>query len=157
MKKLYMQALVIILFVGVLPFFSWTSARAEEMTCPPHTPVTIDIKPGGTPNRITLSSKGLIPVAVFTTEDFDASRFIPEMAHLSDSNTAMLHICAGASAVRWKLDDVNRDGRLDLVFFFSTQDTNLTPNSTNATFMAHGSYDLTVLHIMGTDSVLVKP
>jgi len=157
MKKFCIQASVVFLLVGILPFFSWTSARAEEMACPTHTPLTIDIKPGGTPNKINLSSKGLIPVAVLTTQDFDARLFIPEMAHLSDANTAMMQMCAGATAVRWKLDDVNQDGRLDLVFFFSTQDTDLTLQSTNATFMAHGSYDATEMHVMGTDSVWVKP
>jgi len=156
MKKFYMQMLVVILIVAVLPF-SWTSARAEEMNCSTHTPVTIDIKPGGTPNKINLSSNGVIPVALLTTPDFDASHFMPEMAHLSDANTDMMQMCASASAIRWKLEDVNHDGRLDLVFFFSTQATDFTLNSTNATFMASGSYDSTVMHIIGTDSVWVKP
>ena len=157
MKKFWIQASIVLLLVGILPFVSWTSARAEEMTCPTHTPVTIDIKPGSTPNKINLSSKGLIPVAVLTTQDFDASLFTPEMAHLSHANTAMMQTCAGATAIRWKFDDVNHDGRLDLVFFFSTQDTDLTLQSTNATFMAHGSYDGTDMHVIGTDSVWVKP
>jgi hypothetical protein len=127
------------------------------MTCPSHAPVIIDIKPGSIPNKINLSSKGLIAVAVLSTPDFDASSFVPEMAHLSDSNSALMQICDGASAVRWKLDDVNHDGKLDMVFFFGTQDTNLTLNSTNATFMAHGSYNETAVHILGSDSVWVKP
>jgi hypothetical protein len=157
MKKFCIQTLMVLLLAGILPFFSWTSARAEEMSCPTHTLVSIDIKPGSFPNRINLSSNGLVPVAVLATQDFDASHFMPEMAHLYDSNTAMSQMCAGAFAVRWKLDDVNRDGKLDLVFFFSTTELNLTLSSTNATFMAHGSYDSTVWHIIGTDSVQVKP
>ena len=157
MKKIYLQALIVVLVVGILPLFSWTSARAEDMNCPTHTLISIDIKPGSTPNRINLSSNGLIPVAVLSTQDFDATHFIPEMAHLSDANTAMTQMCSGAAAVRWNLDDVNHDGRLDLVFFFRTQDTDLALNSTNATFMAHGSYDATDIHILGTDSVWVKP
>jgi hypothetical protein len=150
-----MQALMVLLLAGILPLFSWSSVRAEEMNCPPHTPVNIDIKPGSFPNKINLSSNGLVPVALLATQDFEASRFVPEMAHLSDANTTMM--CAGASAVRWKLDDVNLDGKLDLVFFFSTLDLDLTVNSSNAVFMAHGSYDSTTIHIQGTDSVQVKP
>jgi hypothetical protein len=157
MKKFCVQGFMIILLVGVLPFFSWTSARADDMTCPTHQPVSIDIKPGNYPNKINLSSKGLVPVAVLTTQDFDASHFMPEMAHLSDANIAMTQMCAGALAVRWKLDDVNHDGRLDMVFFFSTQDMDLTLGTTSAAFMAHGSYDSTLIHILGTDSVVVKP
>ena len=55
------------------------------------------------------------------------------------------------------VDDENGDGRLDLVFFFRTQDLNLTVNSTAATLMAHGSYNGADLHIEGTDSVRVIP
>lgn len=156
MKKICNQVSVLLL-IGILPFFSWTSARAEEMTCPTHTSVNIDIRPGGYPNSIKLSSNGLVSVAVLTTQDFDASHFMPEMAHLSDSNTAMSQMCAGALAIRWKLDDVNQDGRLDLVFFFNTPDLDVDVNSTAATFMAHGSYGSTVMHIIGTDSVQIIP
>ena len=146
---------VLLLVVMALPAFS--PARADAMTCPEHTPVTIDIKPGSYPNRITLSSMGLVPVAVLTTADFDASQFLPEMAHLSDAANAMTNGCAGAMAVRWTRSDVNGDGLRDLVFFFNTQDLDLTPNSTAATLMAHGIYgSLGTLHIMGTDSVVVK-
>lgn len=34
--------------------------------------VTVDIKPGSTPNSINLKSRGVVPVAVLTTGDFDA-------------------------------------------------------------------------------------
>jgi len=159
MKNLLIRVLVFFLLIGGLSFLSWSSASAEEMTCPDHTAVNIDIKPGGYPNKINLSSSGLLPVAVLTTQDFNASLFItePEMAHLSDAGTAMTQSCAGPTAVRSVLDDVNRDGQPDLVFFFRTQDLNLDVNSTAATLMAHGSYNSTEMHIMGTDTVTVIP
>jgi len=157
MKAILSRIFMVALISGGLAFTSWSPASANEMTCPDHTPVNIDIKPGSYPNRINLTSRGLVAVAVLTTQDFDASRFTPEMAHLSDSSIAMTNGCAGASAVRWRLEDVNQDGQLDQVFFFRTQDLNLTANSTAATLMAHGSYTSTVIHIMGTDSVWVKP
>jgi hypothetical protein len=127
------------------------------MTRPPLTPVTIDIKPGEVPNKINLSASGLLAVAVITTPDFDASQFAPEMAHLSDASTALTMSCAGAASIRWKLDDVNKDNHLDLVFFFRVQDLNVTSSSTAATLMAHGSYNSTATHIAGTDSVQIKP
>jgi hypothetical protein len=157
MKKICLQALIVVLLVGVLPFFSWTSARADEMTCPDHQSVTIDVKPGNDKNRIKLSSKGVIAVAVLATPDFIASQFTPQMAHLSDTSIAMTEGCSGASAVRWSLDDENGDGQLDLVFFFNIQDLNFTLNSTSATLMAHGTYDSTTLHIMDEDPVTVVP
>ena len=159
MKNVLIRVLVVFLFIGGSSFLSWSSASAEEMACPDHTAVNIDIKPGGYPNKINLSSSGLLPVAVLTTQDFNASLFItePEMAHLSNAGSAMTQSCAGPTAVRSVLDDVNHDGKLDLVFFFSTQGLDLTTNSTNAILMAHGSYNSMEMHIMGTDSVTVKP
>lgn len=157
MKKTRLHILTIVLLLGVLTFTGRSTAYAKKMTCPTPIPVTIDIKPGSYPNTIQLSSNGLVPVAVLTTNNFDASQFTPEMAHLSDANTDMTDSCTGAMAVRWALEDVNRDGQVDLVFFFNTQDLNLTTSSTAATLMAHGSYGSTVQHIMGTDSVRVIP
>jgi hypothetical protein len=156
MKKSIFRTLIALLAIPVW-FTGVTAVHAEEMTCPEHTPVTIDIKPGEASNKINLSARGLLPVAVLTTQDFDASQFTPEMAHLSDANIAMTMGCVGADAVRWNYADVNGDGRLDLVFFFRIQELNLTSGSTAATLMAHGSYGSTSIHILGTDSVQVKP
>jgi len=157
MRVMPFRFFVILMLLSVLAVSIWSPASAQEMTCPEHTPVTIDIRPGGYPNRINLSSMGLVAVAVLSTPDFDASQFIPEMAHLSDAATAMTNGCSGAMAVRWVLDDVNRDRLIDLVFFFNIQDLDLTPSSTAATLMAHGTYGSSPLHIIGTDSVVVKP
>ncbi len=157
MKKLMLRTLITVLVLQVMLLGSPSAVRAEEVTCPPPMPVTIDIKPGNSQNRVKLSSKGMLAVAVLTTQEFDASQFTPEMAHLNDANTPMAEACMGASAARWSLDDENGDGRLDLVFFFKIQDLNLTLNSTAATLMAHGSLGGTETHIEGTDSVQVVP
>ncbi len=133
------------------------AAHADDMTCPPPTPVTIDIKPGNDLNRVKLSSTGVLAVAVLTTDAFDASQFTPEMAHLNDANTPMADACTGASALRWSLDDENGDGRPDLVFFFSIPDLNFTLSTTAATLMAHGTYAGNAMHIEGTDFVQVVP
>ena len=102
------------LLLASLSVAAWSPARADGMTCPEPTPVSVDIKPGNYPNKINLSSQGLVPVAVLTTQDFDASQFAPEMAHLNDANTDMSQGCSGAMAVRWNLSDVNGDGKPDL-------------------------------------------
>ena len=149
--------LSLILLIVVLASFVWAPAHAQEMTCPEPTPVVIDIKPGSNTNPVNLSVNGLLPVAVLTTADFNASSFVPEMAHLNDANTPMSDSCSGATAVRWKLADVNQDGKKDLVFFFQVQDLNFTAATTMATFMAHGSYGGVTVHIMGMDAVSVVP
>jgi hypothetical protein len=156
MKKIRILVLGLLL-VGIAPFFSWAPAHAEEMTCPIHTLVNIDIRPGNAKNQIKLSSKGVIAVAVLSTVEFDASQFAPQMAHLADAEAAMNEGCSGATAVRWSLDDENGDGQPDLVFFFRTQDLPFTVDSTSATFMAHGTYGATEIHIMGMDAVKVVP
>ncbi len=157
MRSILTRVSIIFLLLSALSFPTWSSVSADEMTCPDHTPVTIDIKPGNNQNRIKLSSKGVVLVAELTTPDFDASQFTPEMAHLTDAANAMTNGCTGAMAVRWELKDENSDGQADLVFVFNTQDLDLTPSSTAATLMAHGSYGGTITHIMGTDSVKVLP
>jgi len=157
MKSMLFRVLVMVLFLGVLFFQAWSPVDAEEMTCPTHTSVTIDIKPGSDPNSIQLASHGVVPVAVLTTPGFDASQFTPEVAHLNDATTAMIAGCTGAMAVRWARDDVNGDGWPDLVFFFNTQNLDLTSSSTAASLMAHGSYGSTILHITGTDTVKIRP
>lgn len=159
MKNLTLKILAANLVLQILFFGSWYPAHAQETTCPPHTHVQIDIKPGDEPNAINLSSKGLLPVALLTTDMFDASLFTPqkEHVHLSDAGAAMGTNCVGANPERWNLDDVNGDGRLDLVFFFRIRDLNLNPDSTSATLMAHGAYGSDEVHIMGMDAVVVKP
>ncbi len=156
MKKLMLSTLTVILALPIWFLGGATAVHAEEMTCPDHTAVAVDVKPGDRSNKINLSARGLLPVAVLTTDEFDASQFTPEMAHLSDANIAMDMGCVGADAVRWNYVDVNCDGRLDIVFFFRIRDLNLTTSSTAATLMAHGAYGATDIHIIGTDSVRVK-
>ena len=149
-----LQLFVALLTLGQL-FLASTPVRAEDMTCPEHTPVSIDIKPGSYPNSINLDSKGVVAVAVLTTDNFDASLFTPEMAHLFDS-ALINESCENATFVRWVREDVDGDKRLDIVFFFDAQKLTLTTATTNATLMAHGSFNGAVLHIKGSDSVKVK-
>ena len=157
MKNIMFRTLMIALLIPLLFLVSPSAARAADMTCPPPTPVSIDIKPGNDQNRVKLSSHGVLAVAVLTTPDFDASQFTPMMAHLNDADTPMAQACEGASAQFWSLDDENGDGELDLVFFFKIQDLNFTTSSTLAAFMAHGTLDSVEAHIEGTDSVKVVP
>ena len=154
MKNLLLKTLLALLVIQGMILVAPSVVRAEEMTCPPPLMVGVDIKPADAVNVIKLSARGTIPVAVLSTSEFDASRFRPEMAHLNDASLPM--DCNGATAVRWNGSDVNGDGLTDWVFFFRYQDLNLTSSSTAATLMAHGSYNGTTVHIMGTDAVIVK-
>jgi len=114
--------------------------------------ITIDIKPGGNPNNINLKSKGVVPVAVLTTEDFDASTVDPDTVTF-----------AGAEPVRWTLDDVDDDGDKDMLFHFKTQDLKLDESITEAaeatkateTTLTLTGNKKTDVKIQGTDKVRI--
>jgi hypothetical protein len=57
---------------------------------------------------------------------------------------------AGATPVRWTLEDVNGDGYMDMLFHFKTQELTIPSGSTDATLTGDTTDGL---HIMGTDSV----
>src|SRR3990172_6587865 len=61
--------------------------------------IKIDIKPGSDPNSISLVSKGVVPVAVLTTDEFDAGNLDPASV-----------VFAGASSLRLVQQDVDSDG-----------------------------------------------
>jgi len=92
-------------------------------------PIVIDIKPGDDgPNPINLKSKGKVPVAILSTETFDATTLDIESivfagAGVNVKNNGALHA---------SFEDVNADGLLDLVLHFNTQDLVLDDTSTEA-------------------------
>jgi hypothetical protein len=92
-----------------------------------------------TPNSINLKSKGVVPVAVLTTGDFDASSVDPDTVEF-----------AGAVPLRWTMEDVDGDGNTDLLFHFKTQELTLDPDSAEAT-LTGSTYGAQL--IQGTDTV----
>jgi len=107
--------------------------------------VEIDIKPGSDPNSINLKGNGVIPVAILTTDTFDAADVDPETARFGPDE---------AMAVQSALEDVDDDGDVDLILHFKTQEVGLTEDSTEATLTGQtfGGDDIT-----GTDSVRIVP
>jgi hypothetical protein len=108
--------------------------------------VDIDIKPGSYPNSINLKSKGVVPVAVLTTPDFDATTVDPATVEF-----------AGAAPLRWAWEDVDGDGDVDLLLHFKTQELNLDENSTEATLTGNLKSELGGTPIQGTDEVRIVP
>jgi hypothetical protein len=105
--------------------------------------VSVDIKPGSYPNSINLGSKGVVPVAVLTTSEFDANTVDPSSI-----------VFAGARPVRWVMQDVDYDGDMDMLFSFKTQELNLIAGSTEATLTGA---TLIGWPIQGTDTVNIVP
>jgi len=86
--------------------------------------VQIDIKPGSYPNSINLGSKGVIPVAILSDADFDATIVDPATVELAGSGVAMRG--KGNKAMAHE-EDVNGDGLTDLVVKVETE--NLDPGT----------------------------
>ena len=105
--------------------------------------VTIDIKPGSSPNSINPRSKGRIPVAILTTDTFDATTV---------NETTVLFGATGTEAtpVQSALEDVDGDGDTDMILHFNTQETGIQCGDTSGTLTGE---TLSGEIIEGADSV----
>jgi len=105
---------------------------ALERFAPPQQQISVffDIKPGSWPNPINTKDKGVLPVAVCGTEDFDVYNIDPASIRITIEG-----IEEGVAPIRWSFEDVatpwtgdeggghnlNGDGYLDLCLKFSNQ------------------------------------
>lgn len=72
--------------------------------------IEIDIMPGDFPNNINLSSSGVIPVAILSTNTFDATTIDPATVTLAG---AAVKVVGKSDRYLYSLEDVNGDDRLD--------------------------------------------
>ena len=122
----------------------------REGVAPESTPVTIDIKPGAFPNSINLGSSGVVPVAILSTEAFDATTVDPTSVTLAGSRVKV----KGKGTPMASLQDVDGDGRRDLVVHVSTDALELTGTDVQA-FLEGRTFDR--VPIIGVDSIRVVP
>ena len=113
--------------------------------------VAIDIKPGSDPNSINLGSRGVIPVAILTTDDFDAGSVNPDTVKLAGSSVA---IRGNGSRSLASLDDVDHDGDWDLMLQVSTDNLQLQVGATTAVLTAM-TWDGEAIE--GSDTVNIVP
>ncbi|MBI1806134.1 MAG: T9SS type A sorting domain-containing protein [Ignavibacteria bacterium] len=96
--------------------------------------VTIDIKPGSYPNSINCSNlNGIIPVAILTTPDFDASRIDHTTVTFGPTKAKEIHYSNGLP-IRHE-EDVDGDGDMDLVLHFKFSDTGIVCGDSTATLL----------------------
>lgn len=76
--------------------------------------VDIDVKPKSPSNTISLSSGGLVPVVVLTTDYFDAGNVDYGTVQFED-----------ASVMKVQMTDVDDDGDLDMLLSFMIKDLSL--------------------------------
>jgi hypothetical protein len=112
--------------------------------------VSIDIKPGSIPNSINLNSNGVVPVAILSTSTFDARTVDPLSVTLAGASVKL----KGNGTAQAAFQDVNGDGRLDLVAQVGTQALELS--STDTVAIVNGrTFDGTL--ITGQDYVRIVP
>jgi hypothetical protein len=107
----------------------------------------IDIKPLSDSNSINTDDKGVIPVAILTTEDFDALTVDADSVRFGPDEAEKRHKKAHAK-------DVDEDGDLDLLLHFPTLDTGIAPGDTEACLIGQ-SFDGAPL--TGCDPVRTVP
>ncbi len=102
----------------------------EALELPEVIEVAVDVKPGSCPNSLNVKSKGVLPVAILGTQDFDVTQVDPVSVRLE-----------GVSPLRWNWEDVatpsepftgkvecddcnaeGGDGDLDLTLMFARQE-----------------------------------
>ena len=110
--------------------------------------VAIDIKPASDPNSINLGSQGTVPVAIFSTETFDATQVDPTTVTLADAGVKV----RGKGTPMASTEDVDGDGRLDLVVHVETEGLSVTLGDTEAVLQGE-LFDGTP--IRGSDSIRV--
>jgi len=109
------------------------------------TEVDIDIKPGSYPNSINVNKKGVTPVAILTTDAFDATTVDPVTVLFGPDKAAPL---------RWAFEDVDRDGDIDMILHFRTRETGIEAGAHEACLIGL-TMDGTC--ILGCDSVRTVP
>lgn len=112
--------------------------------------VGIDIKPGAFPNSINLGSNGVVPVAILSTQTFDARQVDPASVQLAGAHVKV----KGNGTPIADLKDVNGDGRMDLVVQVTTNAMELTSGDVRA-YLTGKLFNGTP--VIGVDSIRVVP
>lgn len=108
------------------------------------TAIVVDIKPGEFPNAINPKSKGVIPVAILTTDTFDATTVNPLSIKFGPNKALEAHR-------RNHVEDVDKDGDLDLLLHFNTQETGVKCGNTHVAITGKTTDSQVVA---GLDSIL---
>ena len=113
--------------------------------------VPVDIKPGSDPNSINLDAQGNVPVAIFSTTDFDAATIDSATVTLAG---AAVKLKGKSEAPQASLKDVNGDGLIDLLVHIVIDGLELELGSTEAELIG---YTYEGARVYGMDAVNIVP
>lgn len=114
--------------------------------------VGVDIKPGSWPNTINLGSNGVIPVAILTTESFDATSVDPSTVQLEGLGVA---VRGKSEKLLANEEDVDEDGDIDLVVKIETE--NLEPGAWQSGLVVLTGETYDGKAIEGCDEIIIVP
>ena len=95
--------------------------------------VEVLIKPGGFPNSIHPNARGVVPVAILGSEDFDVTDVDVTTLRFGPGNAAPGHDLTRAFTYNDHLQDVNLDGHMDLVSHYRIRSTAISCGDESAT------------------------
>ena len=128
----------------------WSASDQERgafrITGTPVEEVAIDIEPRRARNKIKPGSRRKISVAILTTEMFDATTVDPLSVEFGPNAALEIH---GQGHV----EDVDRDGDLDLLLHFNIQDTGIQCGDTTASLIGE-TFDMAL--IAGSDNIVTR-
>lgn len=139
---------VSLLFLSDIPINLVDTAGGPE---PEPITVEIDIKPGSDPNPINQGSNGVIPVAILTTDSFDASTVDPGTVTLAGAEVA---VRGKSEKLMARLEDVDGDGDDDLMLQVDTQSEGAVWEA-GSVILLGTTYEGQAIE--GTDSVVIVP
>ncbi len=87
--------------------------------------VRIDIKPGDEPTTVTPGRGGVLPVVLYSGATFDAANVDAKSIRFGATGTE-------AQPMRTSMEDVDADGRIDLISMFRMQQTGIECEHTMA-------------------------
>jgi len=114
--------------------------------------VEIDIKPGSYPNSINLGSKGVIPVAILSSDTFDATQVDPATVQLAGAGVAVKG--KGNRSLAHE-EDANGDGLLDLVIQAETENLDPAAFQDGYAILTGNLYGGTPIE--GSDEIVIVP
>ena len=95
------------------------------------TPVTIDVAPGDSTNVVNLNRGGTVAIAILTTPDFDASTIDMSTLCFGDADAPAERACVERHG-SGHLQDVDRDGDLDLLLHYLVSDAGIDVGDSRA-------------------------